>query len=49
LPDPALHTPDQWPSIVERMRKNMEAMGKRVITDRERDEIAGFLTKTAGS
>lgn len=49
LPDPALHTPEEWPSIVERMRKNMEAMGKRVITDRERDEIAGFLAKTAGS
>ena len=49
LPDPTLHTADEWPVVVERMRRNMEAMGKRVITDRERDEIAGFLTKTAGS
>jgi hypothetical protein len=27
------------------MRTNMEAMGKRVITYRERDEITGYLAK----
>jgi hypothetical protein len=28
-------------AVVDRMRTNMEAMGKRVITYRERDEITG--------
>ncbi len=49
LPDPALHTADEWPVVVERMRGNMETMGKRVITDRERDEIVGYLATVAGS
>jgi hypothetical protein len=31
------------------MRTNMEAMGKRVITYRERGEITGYLAKVAGS
>jgi hypothetical protein len=31
------------------MRTNMEAMGKGVITDRERDEITGYLAKGARS
>lgn len=47
LPDPQLHTPDEWPSVVERMRKNMDTMGKPVITDQEREEIVGFLKQKA--
>jgi hypothetical protein len=39
----------EWPAVVDRMRTNMEAMGKRVITYRERDEITGYLAKVAGS
>lgn len=49
LPDPALHTAEEWPSVVTRMRENMEVLGKPVITDRERDEIVGYLTTVAGS
>jgi len=49
LPDPTLHTADEWPVVVDRMRKNMRAMDRRVITDPERDEIVGFLATEAGS
>ena len=45
LPDPGLHTADEWPGVVERMQKNMEIMGKPVITDEERDKIAGYLNQ----
>ena len=45
LPDPGLHTPDEWPGVVERMQKNMEIMGKPVITGAEGDEIAGYLSQ----
>lgn len=47
LPDPKLHTAAEWPGVVERMRKNMEVMGKPVITDQERDGIVGFLRMNA--
>lgn len=47
LPDPELHTPDEWPGVVERMQKNTETMGKPVITDQERDEIVGYLKRKA--
>ncbi|MGH7790908.1 MAG: hypothetical protein ACREOB_01200 [Thermodesulfobacteriota bacterium] len=33
LLDPKLHTADEWPNVVERMRINMRIMGKHVITD----------------
>jgi len=39
----------EWPAVVDRMRTKKEAMGKRVITYRERDEITGYLAKVAGS
>lgn len=48
LPDPSLHTAQEWPGVVERMRKNMAIMGKPVITDQERDEIVGYLRRQAG-
>jgi cytochrome c2 len=47
LPDPSLHTPVEWPSVVERMRRNMKVMGKPVITDTERDEISDYLKRHA--
>ncbi|MEW6682813.1 MAG: hypothetical protein AB1451_07805 [Nitrospirota bacterium] len=43
LPDPALHTPDEWPLVVGRMRENMERMGKPAISDQDHDEIVGYL------
>jgi len=45
LPDPRLHTGDEWSPVVERMRKNMEIMGKPMITDKERDDIVTFLRR----
>lgn len=47
LPDPGLHTAQEWPAVAERMRTHMKEMGKRVITDRERDEIVGYLSRNA--
>lgn len=45
LPDPKQHSPSEWPDVVERMRSNMEAMGKRVITEDEMKEILAYLTR----
>lgn len=47
LPDPKLHTAPEWPRVVERMRTHMKEMGKREITDSEKDEIAGYLSRNA--
>lgn len=43
LPDPKLHTPQEWEQVVERMRGHMETMGKNEITDREKEIIVEFL------
>ncbi|HLG21624.1 MAG TPA: cytochrome c [Candidatus Manganitrophaceae bacterium] len=48
LPDPKQRAPSEWPAVVERMRSNMEAMGKRVITEEEKSKIADYLTRHAG-
>ena len=45
LPDPRQHSPSEWPAVVERMRSNMGAMGKRVITEDEKKEILAYLTR----
>ncbi len=47
LPDSASHTPDEWPSVVERMRKNMENMARSGISDQERDVIVRYLQEHA--
>lgn len=33
LPDPKIHTAEEWPAVVERMKVNMKIMEKPVITD----------------
>jgi mono/diheme cytochrome c family protein len=43
LPDPHLHTAAEWPGVVDRMRSNMNKMGKPGITDGERDAIVEYL------
>jgi cytochrome c5 len=43
LPDPKLHTSAEWPKVVERMRSNMQAMGRRVITEAEENGIIAYL------
>lgn len=47
LPDPKLHTPQEWDQVVERMRGHMETMGKNEITDREKENIVEFLKNHA--
>jgi cytochrome c5 len=47
LPDPKLHTAREWPRVVERMRTHMQEMGKPVVTDAEKDEIAAYLSRNA--
>ncbi|MDA8421993.1 MAG: c-type cytochrome [Nitrospiraceae bacterium] len=45
LPDPKLHTADEWPKVVDRMQSNMRSMGKKIITDNEKTEVVGYLTR----
>ena len=43
LPNPKLHSAEEWPGVVERMQANMKSMGRTVITENEKKTIAGFL------
>jgi cytochrome c5 len=45
LPDPKLHTADEWPKIVDRMQSNTRSMGKKVITGNEKTDVVGYLTR----
>ena len=47
LPDPKQHTVDEWPAVVQRMTRNMEAMGKPVPQRDALKTILGFLQKHA--
>lgn len=47
LPDPKLHTADEWPAVLTRMQFNMRSMGKQVISDKEKNEIAAYLSEHA--
>ena len=47
LPEPSLHTAQEWSAVVERMRGNMQTMGKKVITDQEKAAIADYLMSHA--
>jgi len=47
LPDPKLHTADEWPAVLTRMQFNMRSMGKQVISDNEKNEIAAYLSEHA--
>lgn len=43
LPDPAQHTPEEWPGVVARMRENMRRMDVEEITDAEARTIVRYL------
>lgn len=43
LPDPAQHTRNEWPGVIERMRMNMSTMGKQLPDQTTTDRILGFL------
>jgi len=47
LPDPKLHTPEDLPNVVDRMRKNSEVMGMKVFENEERNDIVKFLSQKA--
>jgi cytochrome c5 len=47
LPHPASHTAEEWPLVVERMRKNMERLGRAGISDQQRDSIVSYLQEHA--
>lgn len=47
LPDPRQHTAQEWPAVVERMQKNMTAMGKAAPDTAETKAIIGFLRRHA--
>ncbi len=47
LPDPKLHTPNEWPAVVEKMRGYMQAMDKKVVTKDEEMEIVSYLERNA--
>jgi len=44
LPDPKLHSAEEWPKVIERMMSNMQSMGKRTITEDERNVITNYLS-----
>jgi mono/diheme cytochrome c family protein len=43
LPDPKLHTPTEWPAIVEKMRAYMQSMDRKGVTGNEEKEIVSYL------
>ncbi len=47
LPNPKLHTAEEWPGVVERMQANMRTMGRTVITENEKKTVTGFLLNQA--
>jgi hypothetical protein len=49
LPDPKLHTAEEWHSVVERMRRNMKVMEKPAISNAETAEITDYLQHHARS
>jgi cytochrome c2 len=47
LPDPKLHTSEEWPGVVERMQNNIRTMNKKVLTDQEKKAIIAYLSDHA--
>lgn len=47
LPNPNLHTAEEWPAVVGRMQVNMKSMGRTVITEDEKKIIVGYLVNNA--
>lgn len=43
LPDPMLHTSEEWPAVIARMRLNMVTMGKAPLSDLEAKNITEYL------
>lgn len=43
LPDPTQHTPDEWPLVIQRMKRHMGSMGKLVPDPEQEQGIIGYL------
>lgn len=49
IPDPAAHTPAEWPTVVARMRANMVLMGVSPLTDADTRRVIAYLEETAST
>lgn len=49
LPDPSVHTPEQWPGVVSRMRQYMRSSGVPNISDEQAQTIINYLQRAARS
>jgi cytochrome c553 len=47
LPDPARHTSQEWPAVVERMNGYMKSMGKPVPDEQKLRDIVKYLQSQA--
>jgi len=48
MPDPRLHSPAEWPAVIERMRGNIHRMQREPISDHEAEELARYLSVQSG-
>ena len=48
LPDPAMRSAEEWPSLVEKMSKFMHTAHKRELTEQQKQEIVTYLQAHAG-
>jgi hypothetical protein len=48
LPDPRQHTREEWPAVVERMRRHMRDLNVGDISDGDAQQILGYLQQNAG-
>ena len=48
LPTPDQHTALEWPAVINRMVGYMQANGKSMPDDKEREELINFYRKRAG-
>lgn len=49
LPDPAQHTPAQWPAVVERMRQHMNEQKGVVPSNDAVQQIVRYLQRVSGN
>ncbi len=47
LPHPALHSPKEWPAVVERMRGHMQRQNVQGVDNEAAEQISAFLAETA--
>lgn len=47
LPNPKQHVASEWLAVVERMQRNMSAMGRRPMTDQEAKDILAYLERAS--